>query len=291
MLGVGFVNSLGSLSPTAFKGEFIGLSGGNLDKWAIGGDLTGSEGADGFRGFFVGEGSRGAVGILNALRVLALRIVDMGWLGGPMGLSTLKKVDFLPPGDGIGEISDKVSTVRPDKDGRGWRLLTARCGLPCCWSPPRSKSWTLFSSMPVTSWENRLRGGGVVSSSAILAGRLFAWLFVDLVLGFGEEGALFAFEPFLDAGTLFAHSPSGAGAGNRGWPFIDDLDWDDAALDDDDDDALRCLLGDADWAADSILSPAGRAASWKGGILPLNLGTLSSSLMERWCSWKRTLGP
>jgi hypothetical protein len=58
----------------------------------------------------------------------------------------------------------------------------------------------------------------VVSSSAMLAGRLFAWLFVgfDLVLDFGEEGALFAFEPFLDAGTLFAHSPSGGGAGNRG---------------------------------------------------------------------------
>jgi hypothetical protein len=94
----------------------------------------------------------------------------------------------------------------------------------------------------------------------MLAGRLFACLFVDLVLDFGEEGALFAFEPFLDAGTLFAHSPSGAGAGNRGWPFIDDLDGDDAVLDDDDD-ALRCLLGDADRAADSILSRAGRAAS------------------------------
>ena len=94
--------------------------------------MTGSEGVDGFRGFFVGEGSRGAVGIPNALRVLALRIVDIGWLGGPMGPSTLKKVDFLPPGDGVGEISDKVSIVRPDKDGRGWRLGTARCGLPCC---------------------------------------------------------------------------------------------------------------------------------------------------------------
>ena len=94
--------------------------------------MTGNEGADGFRGFFVGEGSRGAVGIPNALRVLALRIVDIGWLGGPIGLSTLKKVDFLPPGDGVGEISDKVSTVRSDKDGRGLRLLAACCGLACC---------------------------------------------------------------------------------------------------------------------------------------------------------------
>jgi hypothetical protein len=55
----------------------------------------------------------------------------------------------------------------------------------------------------------------VVSSSAILAGRLFVWLFVDLV-DFREDGALFAFEPFLDTGTLFAHSLSGGGAGNRG---------------------------------------------------------------------------
>lgn len=55
----------------------------------------------------------------------------------------------------------------------------------------------------------------MVSSSAILAGRLLACLFVDLV-DFREDGALFALEPFLDTGTLFAHSPSGAGAGNRG---------------------------------------------------------------------------
>lgn len=92
--------------------------------------MAGNEGAGGFRGFFVGEGSREAVGIPNALRVLALRIVDIGWLGGPIGLSTMK-VDFLPPGDGVGEISDKVSIVRSGKDGRGWRLSAARCGLAC----------------------------------------------------------------------------------------------------------------------------------------------------------------
>ena len=94
--------------------------------------MTGNEGADGFRGFFVGEGSRGAVGTPNALRVLALRIVDIGWLGGPIWLSTMKKVDFLAPGDGVGEISDKVSIVRSDNDGRGLRLSAARCGLACC---------------------------------------------------------------------------------------------------------------------------------------------------------------
>lgn len=93
--------------------------------------MTGNEGIDGFRGFFVGEGSRGAVGIPNALRVLALRIVGISWLGGPIGLPTLK-VDFLPPGDGVGEISDRVSIVRSDKDGRGLRLSAARCGLICC---------------------------------------------------------------------------------------------------------------------------------------------------------------
>jgi hypothetical protein len=32
MVGVGFVNPLGSLSPTAFKGELVGLGSGNLDK-------------------------------------------------------------------------------------------------------------------------------------------------------------------------------------------------------------------------------------------------------------------
>ena len=94
--------------------------------------MTGNEGVDGFRGFLVGESSRGAVGIPNALRVLALRTVEIGWLGGPIGLSTMKKVDFLAPGDGVGEIRDKVSTVRSDKDGRGLRLSAARCGLACC---------------------------------------------------------------------------------------------------------------------------------------------------------------
>ena len=94
--------------------------------------MTGNEGADAFRGFFVGEGSRGAAGIPNALRVLAWRIVDIGWLGGPIELSTLKKVGFLAPGDGVGEISDKVSIVRSDKDRRGLRLSAARCGLACC---------------------------------------------------------------------------------------------------------------------------------------------------------------
>jgi hypothetical protein len=94
--------------------------------------LTGNEGTDGFRGFFVGEGSRGVVGILNALRVLALRIVDIGWLGGPIRLSTLTKADFPPPGDGVGEIRDKVPIVRSDKDGRGLRLSAAGCGLACC---------------------------------------------------------------------------------------------------------------------------------------------------------------
>jgi hypothetical protein len=93
--------------------------------------LTGNEGADGFRGFFVGEGSRAAEGLPNALRVRDLRIVDIGWLGEPIGLSTLK-VDFLPPGDGVGEISDKVSIVLSDKDGRGLRLSAAGGGLACC---------------------------------------------------------------------------------------------------------------------------------------------------------------
>jgi hypothetical protein len=87
--------------------------------------LTGNEGADGFRGFFVGEGSRAAVWTPNALRAL------VWWLGGAIGLSTLK-VDFLPPGDGVGEISDRVSIVLSDKDGRGSCLLTAGCGLACC---------------------------------------------------------------------------------------------------------------------------------------------------------------
>lgn len=87
--------------------------------------MTGNEGADGFRGFFVGEGSRAAVWTPNALRGL------VWWLGGPIGLSTLK-VDFLPPGDGVGEISDRVSIVLSDKDGRGSCLLTAGCGLACC---------------------------------------------------------------------------------------------------------------------------------------------------------------
>jgi hypothetical protein len=94
--------------------------------------LTANEGADDFRGFFVGEGSRAAVGITNALRVLLLRIVDIGWLGGPIGLSTLMKIDFLPPGDGVGEISDKVSIVLSDKDGHGLCLSAAGCALVCC---------------------------------------------------------------------------------------------------------------------------------------------------------------
>jgi hypothetical protein len=50
----------------------------------------------------------------------------------------------------------------------------------------------------------------------MLAGRWFASLFVDLLRDFREAGALFAFVPFLDAGTLFVHSPSGAGAARRG---------------------------------------------------------------------------
>ena len=132
MVGVGFVNPLRSLSPAALNGELVGLGSGNLDKWAVGGVLTGDEGADGLRGFFVGEeSSRAAVWTPNALRVLVLRIVDIGWLGGPIGLSTLK-VDFLPPGDGVGEISDRVPTVLSDKDGRGLRLSAAGCGLACC---------------------------------------------------------------------------------------------------------------------------------------------------------------
>ena len=94
--------------------------------------MTGNEGADAFRGFFVGEGSRAAGGIPNALRVRDLRIVDIGWLGGPMGLSTLK-VDFLLPGDGVGEINDKVSIVLSDKDRRGWRVSVTGCGLACWW--------------------------------------------------------------------------------------------------------------------------------------------------------------
>jgi hypothetical protein len=94
--------------------------------------LTGIEGANGFRGFFVGEeGSRAAVWTPNALRVLVLRIVDIGWLGGPIGLSTLK-VEVLPPGDGVGEVSDRVSIVLSDKDRRGLRLSVAGCGLACC---------------------------------------------------------------------------------------------------------------------------------------------------------------
>ena len=96
----------------------------------MGGVLTGNKGADAFRGLFVGEGSRAAVWTSNALRVLVLRIVDIGWLGGAMGPSTLK-VDFPPPGDGVGEISDRVSIVLPDKDGRGLCLSAAGCGLAC----------------------------------------------------------------------------------------------------------------------------------------------------------------
>jgi hypothetical protein len=48
-----------------------------------------------------------------------------------MGLSTWK-VDFLPPGDGVGEISDKVSIVLSDKEGRGLHLSVAGCSLACC---------------------------------------------------------------------------------------------------------------------------------------------------------------
>ena len=83
---------------------------------------------------------------------------------------------------------------------------------------------------------------------------------VDLVPGFRDGGALFAFVPFLDEGTLFVHSPSGAGAEKRGrWPFIDGLEWndaDDAALDDC---AFCCLPGEVGMAAASMPSPGGRA--------------------------------
>ena len=64
----------------------------------------------------------------------------------------------------------------------------------------------------------------------MLAGRrgLLPWLVVvvvvinvdvadlSLLLDFRDAGALFAFVPFLDEGTLFAQSPSGAGAETRG---------------------------------------------------------------------------
>ena len=82
----------------------------------------------------------------------------------------------------------------------------------------------------------------------------------DLVPDFPDGGALVAFVPFLDEGTLFVHSPSGAGAERRGrWPFIAGLEWndaDDAALDDC---AFCCLPGEAGIAVDSMPSPGGRA--------------------------------
>ena len=86
---------------------------------------------------------------------------------------------------------------------------------------------------------------------------LFASLVDDLWLGVWEAGALFAFVPFLDAGTLFDHSPSGVGAGRRAWPLIDDVDCDDVF----NDCALRGLLGEAAGAADSMPSPDGRGGS------------------------------
>jgi hypothetical protein len=95
--------------------------------------LTGIEGADDFNGFFVGEICRALVGILNALRVLDLRIVDAGWLGGPIGLSTLKKFAFVLVGDGVGGMSDKVSIVLSDKDGRGLRLPAEAAGCSLAW--------------------------------------------------------------------------------------------------------------------------------------------------------------
>jgi hypothetical protein len=87
----------------------------------MGGVLTGNEGVDGSNAFFVGEISRAPVGILNALRDLVLRVIDAGRLDGPIGLSTLMKFDFVLPGDGVGEMSDKVSIVLSDNEGRGFR--------------------------------------------------------------------------------------------------------------------------------------------------------------------------
>jgi hypothetical protein len=271
MVGVGLVNPLGSPLPIALEGEFMGLSSGNRDMWATGGVLTGSEGSADLKGFFVGEMSRALAGMLDALRALVLRVVDAGRLGGPIELSTLK-VDFVLAGDGVGEMSDKVSMVLSDNERRGLRLTVAGWRL-ACWSPARSKSWTLFSSRPVTSGDKAFRGGGVVSSSVMLAGRLLAsrvaLLEVGLVVDFREAGAPFAFAPFLDAGTLFVHSPSGAGAAKHAWPALDGLGCD-AVLDDVlDDCALCCLLGDTERAVDSMPSPGGRAGSRERGMLPI----------------------
>ena len=59
--------------------------------------------------------------MLKALRLLDLRSEEAGWLGGPIGLSTLKKFDFLPAGDGVGEMRDRVSIVLSDNERRGLR--------------------------------------------------------------------------------------------------------------------------------------------------------------------------
>ena len=101
--------------------------------------MTGSEGVDGFNGFLVGEISLALVGILNALRDLVLRVVDGGRLGGPIGLSTLRKFDFVLLGDGVGEMSDKVSIVLSDNERRGVLLSVGGWSLACR-SPLRSKS-------------------------------------------------------------------------------------------------------------------------------------------------------
>lgn len=47
---------------------------------------------------------------------------DGGREGGRIGLSMVKKLDFLPRGDGEGGMCDNVSIVRSESDGLGRRL-------------------------------------------------------------------------------------------------------------------------------------------------------------------------
>ena len=87
--------------------------------------MTGSEVTIDFDGCFVGEIWRALVGMVKALRLLDLRSEEAGWLGGPIGLSTLNKFDFLVAGDGVGEMRDRVSIDLSDNEGRGLRLAVA----------------------------------------------------------------------------------------------------------------------------------------------------------------------
>ena len=56
---------------------------------------------------------------------------DAGREGGRIGLSIVKKLDFLRRGDGDGGICDNVSMVRSESEGLGRRRSEVSVGFVC----------------------------------------------------------------------------------------------------------------------------------------------------------------